>query len=175
MLARLSKPATTDFEKVLVIPDRPAAIGEAEATLQGAAAARQAAQRRHIEAGQRLAAQRLGEPPVISQREVDDIGAELQPLFAAEAEARAHRDQVVQEYEAGLAPALVEPLRRYRDAIAGALDHLDALFAEGLRFNARAKYAGVDLKRFGHLPGCVPPLVQHLEMVRKVFNHANRT
>ncbi|SJM34004.1 hypothetical protein [Mesorhizobium delmotii] len=112
---------------------------------------------------------------MISQHDVDDIGAELQPLFAAEAEAKARRDQAVQEYEAGLVPALAEPLRQYRDAIAEALDHLDALFADGMRFNARAKYAGVDLKRFGHLPGCVPPLMQHLEMVRKVFNHANRT
>ena len=136
---------------------------------------RQEAQRRHIEAGQRLAAQRLGDPPTITQHDVDDIGAELQPLFAAEAEARARRDQILQENEAGLAPALVEPLRQYRDAIAGALDHLDALFVEGLRFNARAKNAGVDLKRFGHLPGCIPPLTQHLGMVRRIFNHANRT
>lgn len=175
MLARLQKPTATDFEKVLAIPERPAAIGEAETALQEAAAARQEGQRRHIEAGQCLAAQPLGQPPKITQHDVDAIGAELDPLFAAEAEARARRDEAIAAYDAALAPALAEPIRQYRDAIAAALDHLDALFAEGLRFNARAKSAGVDLKRFGHLPGCIPPLTQHLDMVRKVFNHANRT
>ncbi|ESY37891.1 hypothetical protein X747_24820 [Mesorhizobium sp. LNJC384A00] len=175
MLARLKSSPAPNFEKLLAVPAKPAAIGEAEQALQEASSARQAGQSRHVEAGQRLASQRLGEPPKITQHDVDAIGAELEPLFAAEAEAKARRDQAVAAYEATLAPALAEPLRQYRDAIAAALDNLDALFAEGLRFKAKATLAGVDLKRISHLPGCIPPLMQHLEMVRKVFNHANRT
>lgn len=177
MLARLTaaKSFSPDFDRLLVIPERPAAIAEADVALQKAVAARQAGQQRHVEAGQRLALQPLGQPPKITQHDVDAIGAELEPLFAAEAEARAHRDELVQAYDATILPALVGPFNAYRDAIAAALDQLDGLLAEGVKFRARAKYAGVDLNRLGYLPGCIPPMIERLDLVRKVFAHGNRT
>ncbi|RUT88131.1 MULTISPECIES: hypothetical protein [unclassified Mesorhizobium] len=176
MLARLSsKPSAPDFDRLLVIPERPASIDEAEQALQKAAQARQEGQRRHIEAGQRLASQRLGEPPTITAKEVDDFGFELAPLFAAENEARGHRDQIVEAFDASIAPAILAPLKDYRAAIGEALDNLEALLGHGVVFKTKATAAGFDLSKISRLPGACPALIERLKLVRAVLDHADRT
>ena len=68
MLARLaSKPSEPDFEKLLVVPQRPAAIAKAEEDLRKAVSAREAGQERHVAAGRRLAAQQLGRVPAVQR------------------------------------------------------------------------------------------------------------
>ncbi|PAP92155.1 hypothetical protein [Mesorhizobium wenxiniae] len=172
MLARLTKPTAIDFEKILVIPERPAAVGEAEAALQEAAAARQAGQRRHIEAGQRLASQRLGEPPAITAKEVDDLGFALAPLFEAETAAKAHRDQVLQAYESSIAPSLAGPIKQLRDAIEEAMGNLETVLNHGVSFKARA--GSFDLAKISKLPGICPHAIERLKLVRAALDHANR-
>lgn len=175
MLARLSaKSAAPDYETLLVIPERPEAIAEAEEALRKTTAARQAGQQRHVEAGQRLAAQRLGQPIQITQAEVEQIGAELGPLFKAEAAAAAHRDEVLRAFEASVPQALAGPLSKYRDAIVEAMDEFEKLLGYGVAFKTKAAAAGLDLKRVSHLPGICQPMIERLDLVRKAFNHADR-
>ncbi|MBM2711671.1 hypothetical protein JQK88_10475 [Mesorhizobium caraganae] len=174
MLARVKSSPAPDFESLLQIPERPAAIGEAEAALQKAMQARQEGQRRHIEAGERLAAQRLGEPPTITAKEVDDLGFALAPLFAAENEARVQRDQIVEAFDASIAPAILGPCKEYRAAIGEALDNLETLLGHGVAFKARATAAGLDLSKISRLPGACPALIERLKLVRAVLDHADR-
>lgn len=175
MLARLSKSSAKNFDELLVIPERPAAIAEAEKVLQKAVAARQAGQQRHVEAGQRLASQRLGEPPTITAKEVDDLGFALTPLFAAENEAKARRDQIVDAFDASVAPAILGPCTAYRAAIGEALDNLETLLGFGIAFKARATAAGLDLSKISRIPGACPALIERLKLVRAVLDHADRS
>lgn len=173
MLARL-KSAEPDFDKLLVIPAKPASIAAAEQAYQEAVAARQAGQQRHVEAGQRLAAQKLGTVPEITAKEVDDLGLKLAPLFAAEAKAKAKRDLELQAFEASIGPALVEPIGKLRNEIDDAIDHLEALLGHGAAFRARAAAAGFDLAKVSRLPGICAPTIERLGLVRAALKHADR-
>ncbi|RWA62125.1 hypothetical protein [Mesorhizobium sp.] len=174
MLARLKPASQPDFATLLTLPEKPASIAEAEAALRKAVAAREEGQARHIEAGRKLANQPLGQPPTIRQRDVDEIGALLQPLFDAEKQAKARRDEEVQEFEASIGPALVEPIGKLRTAIDEAIDNLEALLGHGAAFRARAAAAGFDLAKVSRLPGICAPTIERLGLVRAALKHADR-
>ncbi|OBQ94162.1 hypothetical protein [Mesorhizobium sp. AA23] len=169
MLSRTKAPTSPDFSKSLVIPERSASIAKAEEALQKAVAAREEGQARHIEAGRRLANQPLGQPPTISQRDVDEIGATLQPLFDAEKEARAVRDEEVRLFEMSIGPSLAEPLAAYRQAVGEALDTLEGLLRQGAAFAAKARQARFDLKPHSRLPGVAEQMGDRLQFVRQPF------
>lgn len=169
MLARLKSSPAPDFEKLLVLPERPASIAEAEEALQKAVAAREEGQARHIEAGRRLANQPLGQPPTITHAEVEALGNALKPLFAAEAEAKVHRDEEVQIFESSIGPALVEPLAAYRQAVEQALDNLEAILRQGQSFAAKARAARFDLRQHSRLPGTAELMLDRLAFVRQPF------
>ncbi|TGS15905.1 hypothetical protein EN852_009740 [Mesorhizobium sp. M2E.F.Ca.ET.209.01.1.1] len=172
MLARL-KAAEPDFDRLLTIPEKPASIAAAEQAYQDAVAARQEGQQRHVEAGRRLAAQQLGQPPQISSADVEAIGRELAPLFEAEAVAKAKRDEENQAYQASLGSALEEPLRLYREAVDQALGRLENLLTYGPSFREKTKQAGIDINRFSTLPGVCPQLWERLNYVRVAFDRTN--
>lgn len=169
MLSRTKAPTSPDFSKSLVIPERPASIAQAEEALQKAVAAREEGQARHIEAGRRLANQPLGQPPTISQRDVDEIGATLQPLFDAEKEARAVRDEEVRLFEMSIGPSLAEPLAAYRQAVGEALDNLEALLRQGAGFAAKARAARFDLRPHSRLPAVSEQMLDRLAFVRQPY------
>ncbi|RWF32423.1 hypothetical protein [Mesorhizobium sp.] len=174
MLARLKPASQPDFATLLTLPEKPASIAEAEAALRKTVAAREEGQARHIEAGRKLANQPLGQPPQITAKEVDEIGAELAPLFAAEAKAKATRDLELQAFEASIGPALVEPIGKLRTAIDEAIDHLESLLGHGAAFRARAEAAGFDLAKVSRLPGICAPTIERLGLVRAALKHADR-
>ncbi|ESY72803.1 hypothetical protein X743_14960 [Mesorhizobium sp. LNHC252B00] len=171
MLARLTKPSTTAaFD--LVIPERPAAIAEANVALQQATVARQAEQHRHVEAGQQLAAQRLGEPITITQAEVEEIGAGLAPLFEAEEAAKTLRDDAMQAFQATIGPAVSPQLKAYRQAVSQTIADLEQLLKLGPEFKRKALLAGIDLNRIDRLPGFTPLLLERLDHLRKALDRA---
>ncbi|SDA40259.1 hypothetical protein [Mesorhizobium qingshengii] len=172
MLARLKSSPTPDFESLLQIPERPAAIAEAEKALQAAIADREAGQRRHVEAGHLLHNQPLGQPPKIRHAEVEELGLALAPLFEAEAAAKARRDETVRAYEASIGPALEGPIKQLRDAIDEAVDNLEALLDHGAKFKARS--GTFDLAKISRLPGVCAPAIERLRLVRAALDHANR-
>ncbi|RWL47206.1 MAG: hypothetical protein EOR60_09590 [Mesorhizobium sp.] len=171
MLARVSKPSSAvDFAQLLVVPQPPASIAAAEEALRKATSAREEGQQRHIEAGRRLANQPLGQPPQISQRDVDEIGATLQPLFDAEAKAKAYRDEQVQAFEQSIGPSLAEPLKQFRQAVGQALNDLEELLAQGAAFSAGARAARFDLSRIDKLPATCEHMRERLHLARSVFD-----
>lgn len=171
MLARLTaKPSIPNFEKLLIVPQRPAAIAEAEEELRKAIAAREAGQEQHVAAGRRLAAQQLGRVPEITAAEVEAIGVSLAPLFETEAAARARRDDVVREFEESIGPSLSGPLQQYRQAVGQAISDLEELLAQGTAFHAKAKTDGFNLGSVDKLPGVCAHLQERLNLVRTVFD-----
>ncbi|RVC80210.1 hypothetical protein EN745_13630 [Mesorhizobium sp. M4A.F.Ca.ET.022.05.2.1] len=174
MLARLKPAAPPNFATLLTLPEKPASIAEAEEALRIATAARQEAQGRHIEAGRQYFNQVAGQPPRITAKEVDEIGATLQPLFDAESNARARRDEEIQAFEASIGPTVLEPIGRLRTAIDEAIDHLETLLGHGAAFRARAVAAGVDLSKISRLPGICAPTIERLGLVRAALKHADR-
>ncbi|RUX27245.1 hypothetical protein EOA13_21255 [Mesorhizobium sp. M7A.F.Ca.US.011.01.1.1] len=172
MLARLKSAPATDFEKLLVVPQRPPSIAEAEAALRNATAAREEGQQRHIEAGRRLQNQPLGQPPSITHAEVEELGQALAPLFEAEAAAKARRDEAVRAYEASIAPALAEPIAQLREAIEESIENLERLLGYGAAFRARA--GSLDLAKISRLPGVCAPAIERLRLVRAALQHADR-
>ncbi|MER9733046.1 hypothetical protein [Mesorhizobium sp. M0217] len=172
MLARLKSSAAPDFEKLLTVPAKPAAIAEVEAALRNATAAREEGQQRHIEAGRRLQHQPLGQPPTIRHAEVEELGLALEPLFKAEAAAKALRDEAVRAYEASIAPALAEPIKLLREAIEESIENLETLLGYGAAFRARA--GSLDLAKISRLPGVCAPAIERLRLVRAALQHADR-
>lgn len=172
MLVRNKTTPTTDFEKLLVVPQRPASIAEAEAALRNATAAREEGQQRHIEAGRRLQNQPLGQPPAIRHAEVEELGLALEPLFQAEASAKARRDEAVRAYEASIAPALAEPIKLLREAIEESIENLETLLGHGAAFKARA--GSLDLAKISRLPGVCAAAIERLRLVRAALQHADR-
>ncbi|TIR98947.1 MAG: hypothetical protein E5X19_04990 [Mesorhizobium sp.] len=157
---------------MLVVPERPSSIAEAEEALRIATAAREQGQARHIEAGRRLQNQPLGQPPTITHAEVEALGNALTPLFDAEAAARAHRDEEVKIFEMSIGPTLAEPLAAYRQAVEQALDNLEAVLRQGQNFAAKARQARFDLKPHSRLPGVAEQMADRLGFVRQPFDRA---
>ncbi|TIN38833.1 MAG: hypothetical protein E5Y10_24950 [Mesorhizobium sp.] len=155
---------------MIVVPQPPAAIAEAEEVHRKAAAALQEGQQCHIEAGRRLAAQQLGRVPEITAQEVEAIGLALTPLFEAEQAARARRDEIVQAFRDSIGPALTQPLQEYRQAVSKAIADLERLLAQGTGVHAKAKAAGFDLGQIDKLPGFAAHLGERLNLVRTVFD-----
>jgi hypothetical protein len=152
-----------------VLPERPASIAQAEEALQNAVAAREEGQARHIEASRRLANQPLGQPPTITHAEVEALGNALKPLFAAEAEAKVHRDEEVKIFEQSIGPSLAEPLAAYRQAVEQAMGNFEAILRQGSNFAAKARQARFDLKPHSRLPAMSELMLERLAFVKAAF------
>lgn len=170
MLARLKSSPAPDFDKLLVVPQKPATIAEAEEAFRKATTAREEGQQRHIEAGRRLQNQPLGQPPTIRHADVEELGLALEPLFEAEAIAKARRDEEVAMFEQSIGPSLDEPLREYRQAVDRALTDLETLLRQGASFAAKARQARFELKEFSRLPGTCELMLDRVDFVRKAFD-----
>jgi hypothetical protein len=175
MLARTPKATTKpktveDFETSLRVPDRPATIAAADEAWRRAVANREAGQARHVEAGQQYRSQRLGQPPALTQRDVDELGEALRELFAAEAQAAEVKDAARAGYAADVTAALVDPLAAYKDAVADSINALEELLAVGCKLHSAAVAARVTLP--STLPALAPRLVAQLQILRQLFNAA---
>ncbi|WP_353642944.1 hypothetical protein [Mesorhizobium sp. WSM2239] len=155
------------FYETLRIPEKPKAIRDADEALRAAAAARAQGQTRHIEAGQLLSQQKLGEAPAITQTAVDAVGAELATLIEAENAAHEVSRKARKAYADTVVADLEEPLRRYRDAIEGQITALEDLLAVGSVLRRDASAAGVRLP--SKLPELCPTLLGQLKTMRTLM------
>ncbi|ESX98734.1 hypothetical protein [Mesorhizobium sp. LNJC405B00] len=171
MLARTPKTSETDFASILKIPAKPAAISEADAAWQHAVSQREAGQARHIEATRQLYAQVPGQPPVITLREVEEIGLTREPLFKAEKDAAEKRSSLRERYDQDTHAFLASALDRFSDAVSDKLGELETLLGLGSALHAASVAAGVKLPR--RLPSvCGNIINSSIYTARNLVRHA---
>ena len=174
MLAHRPKPKPTndDFQALLTLPAKPEAVEACDFAWRNAVAERQAAQSCHVEARHQLDAQVAGGPPSITQREVDELCAQLAPLVEAESVAAEARVAARKKYQEDILAGLHRPLIDYRSAIADELDELDKLLGIGAALHSAGVAAGVTLS--SKLPGlCHHILEEGVQSARRILNRVS--
>ncbi|RAI00143.1 hypothetical protein DLJ53_20755 [Acuticoccus sediminis] len=167
------------FFKDLRIPDEPASIAEAHDALTAATASREAAAKRLEDAQRALASTKFGQAPVITHREVDELGECLAPAIEAEKAAKTERDKRRADYVAATKADLEDPLTRYHEALASRLVDIRDLLLVGAVFNQTSKASRVPLNsKLLEITPHVLTLIKEAEKlvgaVKPKFNNTSR-
>ncbi|MEQ1954420.1 hypothetical protein [Mesorhizobium sp. CN2-181] len=147
MLARTPKSIEPQsYADLLKIPPRPAALTEAEQTLDKATTELKSAQAIQAAALDQFRHMQPGTIPSITAREVDEAGVKLREAYEAQQLAQIRRDGAKADYEASLHLQVDQGCAGLRDEILDIADRLEEVLSRGVALHAAAAAARVSLR-----------------------------